>query len=93
VLFFAAMRCWTSHDRERTSDTSAGRRGWLRRLHRQCERTQADLQSAIDGSSSICIEITADIDLVDGYDGYTALSVASGKNVRLWTSDGAVLNG
>ena len=26
--------------------------------------TQADLQSAIDGSSSICIEITADIDFV-----------------------------
>ena len=54
---------------------------------------QTALQSAIDGSGSICIEITADIDLVDDYDGTTALGVASGKNVRLWTSDDAILNG
>jgi len=61
--------------------------------------TQAALQSAIDGSSSICIEITANIDLV-GYHDFndsgvddTALDIATGKNLRLWSADGAVLNG
>ena len=49
--------------------------------------TQADLQSAIDGSISICIEITADID-IDGQ-----ITIPGGNDVRLWASDGAVLNG
>ena len=55
--------------------------------------TQAALQSAIDGSSSVCIEIAADLDLVRSYDDYTALGIEGGKKVRLWTLDGAILNG
>jgi len=104
VVFYAALACSVlppcAGRREVTADV--GSRVARRLQGDGCDgytetvsvNSQASLQNAIDGSSSICIEITADLYLVvPGFAGVTALGVASGKSVRLWSSNGAKLDG